>query len=99
MHSLAVPFNVGDYSISGTQTLSLAPGGQGAASLKLTASMFYGGMINATCDASGLSGAQCVLSPANSIAVAIGGTAESHSDHQRSQQCQRWNLQHQRHYP
>jgi hypothetical protein len=75
VHSLAVPFNVGDYSISGTQTLSLAPGGQGAASLKLTASTFYSGMINAACDASALSGAQCVLSPANPITVAIGGTA------------------------
>jgi hypothetical protein len=75
VHSLAVPFNVGDYSISGTQTLSLAPGGQGTASLKLTASTFYGGMINAACDASALSGAMCVLSPANPITVAIGGTA------------------------
>jgi hypothetical protein len=74
VHSLAVPFNVIDYSISGTQTLSLAPGGQGTASLKLTASTFYGGMINATCDASALSGAQCVLSPANPLTVATGGT-------------------------
>jgi hypothetical protein len=32
-------------------------------------------MINATCDASALSGAMCVLSPANPITLATGGTA------------------------
>lgn len=73
--SLAVPFNVGDYSISGTQSLSLTPGGEGTANLKLSASTFYSGMINATCDASALSGAQCVFSPANSLALTTGGTA------------------------
>jgi hypothetical protein len=73
--SLAVPFNVGDYSISGTQSLSLTPGGEGTANLKLTASAFYSGMVNATCDASALSGAQCVLSPANPLALAMAGTA------------------------
>src|SRR5450631_3685694 len=75
VHSLAVAFNVGDYSISGTQALSLAPGGQGMASLKLTSSTFYSGRINASCDASALSGAMCALSPANPIALASGGTA------------------------
>jgi len=74
-HTDSVSFNVGDYAISGTQTLSLAPGGQGTASLKLTASTFYSGKINATCDASALSGAMCVLSPANPISLAIAGTA------------------------
>ena len=74
-HTDSVSFNVGDYTISGTQALSLAPGGQGTASLTLTASTFYGGKINATCDASALSGAMCVLSPANPISVATGGTA------------------------
>jgi hypothetical protein len=73
--SLAVPFNVGDYAVSGTQSLTLAPGGEGTANLKLTASVFYSGMINATCDASALSGAQCVLSSTNPIALATAGTA------------------------
>jgi hypothetical protein len=72
-HSVNVPFNVGDYSISGTQSLSLSPAGQGTADLTLTSSYFYSGKINATCDASSLSGAQCVLSPPNPIAVASGG--------------------------
>jgi len=75
VHSLAVPFNVGDYSISGTQALSVAPSGIGTANLTLTASTFYAGMINATCNASALPGAMCALSPANPITVAIGSTA------------------------
>jgi hypothetical protein len=73
-HSLTVPFQVGDYSISGTQTLPLAPGGQGTASLKLNSASFYSGKINATCDATALAGAMCALSPPNPIVVASGGT-------------------------
>jgi hypothetical protein len=74
-HSVTVPFNVGDYSISGTQTLSLLLGGQGVANLQLSSLTLYSGNINATCDASALAGAMCVLSPANPIAVASGGGA------------------------
>jgi len=75
VHSLAVPFDVGDYSIAGTSTLTLAPASQGKANLTLTASAFYSGMINASCDASALSGTMCVLSPANPIPLALAGTA------------------------
>ena len=75
MHSRTVSFNVGDFSIAGTQALSLAPGGHGTASLTLASSTFYSGQINATCDPSALSGAMCVLSPANPINVASGGSA------------------------
>jgi hypothetical protein len=74
-HSITVPFNVGDYSISGTQTLIVAPSGQGTASLTLTSSNFYAGKINATCDASALAGAMCTLSPVNPISVTSGGSA------------------------
>ena len=74
-HSVNVPFNVGDYSISGTQSLTVSPGGQGTANLTLTSAYSYSGQINATCDASALSGAQCTLSPANPVAVASGSTA------------------------
>ncbi len=74
-NSVIVPFHVGDYSISGTQSLSLYPGGQGAATLTLTSLDLYGGKINATCDASALSGAQCVTSPANPLSLSSGGTA------------------------
>jgi hypothetical protein len=74
VHSLVVPFNVGDYSISGTQALTVAPAGQGTASLTITASLFYAGTINATCDASSLPGSQCVLTPTNSITLSGGST-------------------------
>ncbi|MGO9085143.1 MAG: hypothetical protein ACLP6G_14605 [Terriglobales bacterium] len=74
-HSVNVPFNVGDYSISGTQSLSQSPGGQAVANLTLTSTGFYSGKINATCDASALSGAQCTLSPANPITLGSDGTA------------------------
>jgi hypothetical protein len=68
-HTLAVPFNVGDYEISGTQSLTVAPGTQGTANLTITPSTFYAGSINATCDATALSGATCTLNPANPITV------------------------------
>ena len=74
-HTLPVNFNVGDYSISGTQSLTVAPSAQGSASLTLTSKDFYTGNINATCDASALAGAMCVLSPLNPISLASDGTA------------------------
>jgi len=74
-HTVSVNFNVGDYSISGTQSLTLAPSAQGTASLTLTSKNFYTGKINITCDASALAGAMCVLSPLNPISLASDGTA------------------------
>jgi hypothetical protein len=74
MHSVTVPFDVGDYSIAGTQSLSVNPGGQGTANLTLTSTYLYSGKINASCDASALSGAQCVISPVNPITLAADGT-------------------------
>jgi hypothetical protein len=63
-NTLAIPFNVGDYTISGPQALSAPPGGQGTASLTITASAHYAGMISTSCDASTLAGDTCTLSPA-----------------------------------
>jgi len=74
VHSLSVPFNVGDYAISGTRTLTGVPGGQAAAKLTLTSSYSYSGSINTTCDASALAGAMCVFSPSNPLILASGGT-------------------------
>lgn len=74
-HSITVPFYVGDYSISGTQAISLAPGAQGTANLTLTSAYSYAGKINASCDATALSGAQCPLSPQNPIPLNSNGTA------------------------
>jgi len=70
----SVSFNVGDYSISGTQALSLTPAAQGKANLLLVSLNLYSGDIGATCDASALAGTMCVLSPANPIPVASGGS-------------------------
>ena len=75
VHSLAVPFNVGDYSISGAQNITIAPGAEVTESFKLASSFSYSGKINATCDASGLAGAMCTLSPSNPLNIASGGTA------------------------
>jgi hypothetical protein len=68
-HSLGVPFYVGDYLINGPMTLSSAPAGQVAANLTFSATNFYSGQVNATCDATALPGAQCTLTPANPITI------------------------------
>ena len=75
VHSLPVSFNVGDYSISGTKTISGKPGQQATASLTLTSSYSYSGKINASCDASALSGAMCTIAPENPITVAQNANA------------------------
>jgi uncharacterized membrane protein len=74
-HRLPLPFNVGDYQLSGTSSLTVGLGGQGVANLTLTPSTYYGGKINATCDASALAGATCSLSPVNPITVSPGSPA------------------------
>jgi hypothetical protein len=74
-HSVYIPFNVGDYSITGMQSMTLPPGGQSAANLTLTSTYFYTGQISATCDTSALSGAQCTISPVNPITLSADGTA------------------------
>jgi len=74
-HTLPVAFNVGDYSISGVQPLTLAPGGQGTATFMLTSTNFYSGKINATCDASALTGATCTLAPVNPLSLASDATS------------------------
>ncbi len=76
-HTLLIPFNVGDYQLSGTQALALTPGAQGADTLSITPSAYYSGNINATCDASSLPGAICTLNPGNPIIVSLGSTALS----------------------
>lgn len=72
--SLTVPFNVGDYSISGTQAVSTVPGRQAVANLTITSLDQYSGKINVTCDASTLAAATCSVAPANPISVSSGGS-------------------------
>jgi hypothetical protein len=73
-HTLAVPFNVGDYQLSGVQSLTLPPGGQTSPGLAITitASTYYSGTLNASCDHSALTGSICTLSPANPVTVSAG---------------------------
>jgi hypothetical protein len=68
-NSVGVPFNVGTYVITGPLTLSAAPAGQVPANLTFSSTNFYSGQVNATCDASQLSGAQCTLTPSNPIVI------------------------------
>ncbi len=74
-HKLLVPFNVGDYQLTGAQSLTVGLGAQGTENLTITASTYYSGKINATCDTSALPGATCTLSPANPIVINTGSTA------------------------
>ena len=69
---LAVPFSVGDYTISGTQALVTVPGSVAAANLTFTSEDSYSGSVTTTCDASALPGAQCTLSPVSPITVGSG---------------------------
>jgi hypothetical protein len=71
-NSLAIPFSVGDYTISGTQTLTAVPGGVAAANLTFTSLDSYSGSVIATCDATALSGAQCTLSPLSPFTIGSG---------------------------
>ncbi len=68
-HSLAVPFNVGAYLVTGPATLSAPPASQVPASLTFASINSYTGQVNATCDATQLTGAQCTLSPTNPIKI------------------------------
>lgn len=75
VHTLSVPFSVGDFSISGTQNVSGTPGAQVTENLKLASLFGYADKVNVTCDASALPAAQCVLTPSNPISVGSGGSA------------------------
>jgi hypothetical protein len=71
-----VNFNVGDYIISGIQSLAVLPSGQGTANFSLTSEDAYAGTVDVTCDISALSGATCGLSPASPISVAGDATSK-----------------------
>jgi hypothetical protein len=71
-HVLAVPINVGDYLVSWTQTLTVAPGAQAIANLTIASSNLYRGTVTVGCDASALTGATCTLIPTGPITVGQG---------------------------
>jgi hypothetical protein len=65
--------NIGDFSISGGQTLWTAPGGEAPATLTLASVYGYSGTIDFTCDLSALAAALCAVSPNNPISLANAG--------------------------
>ena len=69
-----VTFNVGDFSISGEQTLWTAPGGEAPAAVTVASLYGYSGSIDFTCDLSALAAALCSVSPNNPISLTSGGT-------------------------
>ena len=69
-----VTLNVGDFSISGAQTLWTAPGGEAPAALTLASVYGYSGTIDFSCDLSALAAALCSVWPNNPITLVNGGT-------------------------
>ena len=68
-----VTLNIGDFSISGGQTLWTVPGGEAPATLTLASVYGYSGTIDFTCDLSALAAALCAVSPNNPISLANAG--------------------------
>ncbi len=73
-HSFNVAFNVGDFSLTGPASLAAAPSSQATANLSVQSLYSYSGQVNATCNATALTGAQCMLTSSNPIAVGSGAT-------------------------
>jgi len=71
-NSLPIPFSVGDYTIAGTQTFTVVPGGSAAANLTFSSVDSYSGSVVVSCDATALPGAQCKLSPLSPITIGSG---------------------------
>jgi hypothetical protein len=76
-NTFPVAFNVGDYSLAGSQSISSPPASQTTANLTFTSVDSYSGTINAICDASQLPAAQCTISPQNPIAVGAGAVVNA----------------------
>lgn len=74
-YTLAVPFSVGDFIISGAQSVTSAPGAQIATNIKLATLHSYEGKSNVPCDARALASSLCSLAPLNPISLASGGEA------------------------
>lgn len=86
-HTLPIGITVTDYQLSGTQSLTIAPGTQGTANLVITPLNSYTGQLQATCNVSALTLGTCSFSLGNPIIVSgtssiplaatigVGGTA------------------------
>jgi hypothetical protein len=78
VHTINVPFNVGDYSLTDNspQPVTVAPAGQASIGISLTSISFYAGNVIASCSLSpsAPSGTICTLSPPNPIVVTADAT-------------------------
>jgi len=72
-HTLLIPLNVGDFQVTGPQSLTLGVGTQGAANVSVTASTYYSGNVTSTCSVSSLPGTTCTVSPSPTV-VSVGST-------------------------
>jgi hypothetical protein len=72
INSLAVPFIIEDYEVTGPSTLITVPGAQAVANLAFTSEDFYSGSVVVTCNAAALTGAQCILNPPSPITIGSG---------------------------
>jgi hypothetical protein len=68
-NTVPISFNLADFQVSGTQSLTIDPNSQAQASFTITPSTFYAGSINATCNSSAIVGASCTISAPNPIPV------------------------------
>jgi hypothetical protein len=69
-HNLTIMVDVGDYQLAVSQPFgSVDAGAQPQAAVTITPIVSFQGSVNATCDASALSGTQCSLTPANPIVI------------------------------
>ena len=75
-NTLAIPFNVANFQLSGTRSVSISAGSQGSADLAITPSTYYSGSVNVTCTSSAPADATCAVSPASPILVSGGSTAQ-----------------------
>ena len=71
-NTLPLSFNVADFQLSGTKSLTVDPDSQAQASFTITPSTFYVGSVNANCNASAIPGGSCTISIPNPIPVNTG---------------------------
>ena len=74
-HSLLVPFDVGDYTITGAASVAAKQGAAAVEQMTLTSTFGYTGLISTSCDATAIPAATCTLTPVSSITLASYGTA------------------------
>ncbi len=71
-NTLPLSFNLADFQLSGTHSLTIDPDSEAQASFTITPSTFYAGSVNADCNASAIAGASCTVSLPNPIPVNVG---------------------------